>query len=98
MQQPARLRTACLVAMCAPVIAWAAPATAGPAAAGATTVVDQLGAQGMTSTDRPRIGVALDVGVPDGATASLVYRPLRALRVEAGLSHNLISLGGRGSV
>jgi len=37
--------------------------------------------------------VSADVGVPDGATMSVVYRPIRALRIHAGLSHNLISLG-----
>jgi len=36
-----------------------------------------------------------DLGVPDGATVSVVYRPIRALRVHAGLSHNMISLGQR---
>ena len=44
------------------------------------------------------VGVMTDVGVPDGATASLVVRPARALRVEAGLAHNYISPGYRASV
>jgi hypothetical protein len=39
-----------------------------------------------------------DLGLPDGATASIVYRPIRALRVHAGVSHNLISLGERAGV
>ena len=36
-----------------------------------------------------------DVGVPDGASVSIVYRPIRMVRTYAGLSHNMISLGGR---
>jgi len=43
----------------------------------------------------PRIGAMVDVGAPDGASVSVVYRPLRPLRAYAGLSHNLISLGER---
>ncbi|MEP6862431.1 MAG: hypothetical protein ABJE66_17535 [Deltaproteobacteria bacterium] len=44
------------------------------------------------------IGVMTDVGVPDGGTASLVVRPLRALRLEGGMAHNVVSPGVRGSV
>jgi hypothetical protein len=44
------------------------------------------------------IGVMTDVGVPDGGTASLVYRPMRALRLEGGVAHNVVSPGVRGSV
>jgi len=36
-----------------------------------------------------------DVGAPDGANASLVYRPLGAVRLQAGMGHNMISTGGR---
>ncbi|CAN5252231.1 hypothetical protein BH11MYX1_BH11MYX1_43840 [soil metagenome] len=45
-----------------------------------------------------KVGVMTDVGVPDGATASLVLRPTRALRLEAGVAHNYISPGYRASV
>jgi hypothetical protein len=44
------------------------------------------------------IGVMTDVGVPDGGTASLVIRPIRALRVEAGVAHNVVSPGVRGNL
>ncbi|MEO8548856.1 MAG: hypothetical protein ABI678_02745 [Kofleriaceae bacterium] len=44
------------------------------------------------------VGIMTDVGVPDGGTASLVVRPIRALRVEAGVAHNVVSPGVRGSV
>jgi hypothetical protein len=43
----------------------------------------------------PRFGVMADVGLPDGATASIVVRPIRSIRAHAGLSHNGISLGER---
>lgn len=46
----------------------------------------------------PSIGVSLDAGVPDGGTASLVYRPVSMLRVAAGVGHNTISPGVRGSL
>jgi len=71
-----------------PIVAWAAPAVASPDA--------QDDAASVTARSSPRspwIGASADVGVPDGATMSVVYRPIRALRVHAGLSHNLISLG-----
>jgi len=43
----------------------------------------------------PRFGAMTDVGLPDGVTAAIVVRPIRAIRAHAGLSHNLISLGER---
>jgi hypothetical protein len=45
-----------------------------------------------------RFGVMADVGVPDGANASIVVRPIRMLRVHAGGGHNYISAGIRGGV
>lgn len=68
------------------VLGSAASAAAEPASVAAT---------GKGSSDVPWIGAMADVGLPDGATASIVVRPIRALRVHAGVSHNLISLGGR---
>jgi len=41
------------------------------------------------------MGVMLDAGVPDGLTASFVYRPLRLVNVHAGLGTNLIGVGVR---
>ena len=46
----------------------------------------------------PSFGVTADVGVPDGANAALVYRPIRALRVHAGVGHNYVSRGVRGGI
>jgi hypothetical protein len=45
-----------------------------------------------------RFGAMADLGLPDGATVSIVYRPIRAIRLHAGLSHNLISLGQRAGI
>jgi hypothetical protein len=43
----------------------------------------------------PHLGLMAGIGVPDGATAALAWRPVRALRVEAGVAHNYISPGLR---
>lgn len=68
-------------------VGWATAAAASPEelSVGATP----------TSVVRPRFGVMTDVGLPDGMTAAFVVRPIRALRAHAGVSHNMISLGGR---
>ncbi len=46
----------------------------------------------------PRIGVMTDVGVPDGATLSLVFRPVAPVRVSVGASHNLVGPGVRAGI
>jgi hypothetical protein len=46
----------------------------------------------------PLLGIMTDAGLPDGLAASLVYRPLRWLRVSGGGTYNLISSGVRGGV
>jgi hypothetical protein len=43
----------------------------------------------------PAVGVMADVGLPDGAGASLVYRPAKWLRVTGGGTYNMISSGLR---
>lgn len=43
----------------------------------------------------PSLGVMVDGGLPDGAMASVVYRPINAIRVHAGAGHNAISTGVR---
>lgn len=45
-----------------------------------------------------RLAVAAGVGVPDGATASLVVAPLEILRLGAGVGHNGISTGVQGQL
>jgi hypothetical protein len=79
-----RARLGALVAL--PVIVWAAPAAGSPKTSLSTA---------SSAPVSPRIGAMADVGLPDGATASIVYRPIRALRAHVGVSHNMISLGER---
>lgn len=43
----------------------------------------------------PQFGVMADAGLPDGANASLVFRPLRFLRVHGGGGYNMVSAGVR---
>ena len=78
-----RARLGALVAL--PVAMWVAPAAASP-----ETSVEKAAA-----ARSPWIGAGADVGLPDGATASIVVRPIRAIRAHAGVSHNGISLGER---
>lgn len=84
-----------------PLLAWAAPAAAQPSSepVGAQPAAPQVDAlveaQPAPARVTPRIGAMMDVGAPDGASISIVYRPVRALRAFAGLSHNMISLGQR---
>jgi hypothetical protein len=78
----------------------ATPAPAVPPAAPSAPSVamaDTLGTTRTATPERvtPRIGAMADVGVPDGASVSIVYRPIRVVRAYAGLSHNAISLGER---
>ena len=46
----------------------------------------------------PRFGVMADVGVPDGANASIVYRPVAPLRFSGGIGSNYVSRGVRAGV
>jgi hypothetical protein len=49
--------------------------------------------------DRPPIlGLTLDGGFPDGLALSALYRPVRPLRLDAGLTYNMIGFGLRGGV
>jgi len=44
----------------------------------------------------PILGVSLDGGFPDGFALSLLVRPLRPLRLDVGVTYNLIGFGIRG--
>src|SRR5688572_24112483 len=44
------------------------------------------------------LGVTVDAGVPDGASAAVVVRPVSRLRLHAGATHNAISTGMRGGI
>lgn len=48
--------------------------------------------------DKLGLGVMLDVGAPDGVGISAVVRPVRWLRINAGLTTNTLSLGVRGGI
>jgi len=50
------------------------------------------------SERRPILGVQLDVGVPEGAAASLAVRPWHWLRFHGGMMYNTVSLGVEGGV
>ncbi|HEX7622014.1 MAG TPA: hypothetical protein VF400_00475, partial [Anaeromyxobacteraceae bacterium] len=45
-----------------------------------------------------KFGLQLDGGVPDGAAASLLYRPLKFVRLGGGLLYNYAGYGVRGGV
>lgn len=102
MNQAARLRRIALVAIAAaPVLVQASSAAADPSenvAQAADLAASATSDSSITSTARPRIGAGLDVGLPDGATVSIVYRPIRSIRAHVGLSHNAISLGQRAGI
>jgi hypothetical protein len=46
----------------------------------------------------PRVGLMLDVGIPDGAIGSLVVRPWKWVRAYAGGGSNSVSAGWRGGL
>lgn len=46
----------------------------------------------------PRFGLSADAGVPDGAAASLVVRPVSRLRLHAAITHNAVSRGERAGI
>ena len=58
-------------------------------------VAGALAAGATTASADPLFGVATDVGIPDGAMASLVVRPRSYVRVHVGAGHNAISPGFR---
>jgi hypothetical protein len=75
---------------------WAVLAlSAATAATAATAVADD--AIGRTASPAAsgarRFGIQAEAGVPDGATASLVIRPIRALRVHVGAAYNGVTVG-----
>lgn len=75
----------------------ASPAGAPPSA---STPPSATGPRSMSAAeDRPPLlGLMLDGGFPDGLALSALLRPIRPLRVDAGLTYNLIGFGLRGGV
>jgi hypothetical protein len=45
-----------------------------------------------------KLGLIAGVGLPDGGTLGLAWRPVRPLRLEASFAHNYVSPGYRGGV
>jgi hypothetical protein len=80
----------------ASVAALAAIAMAGAARTAAAD--DHVAAAAAPASDLLRLGVMGDVGVPDGATASVVVRPVRLVRLNAGVGTNAVTTGVRGGV
>ncbi|HEY0476548.1 MAG TPA: hypothetical protein VGD37_03440 [Kofleriaceae bacterium] len=75
-----------------------AAGAAAPHGAAAPDALIAMRTAGAVSSGSRRFGAMADLGLPDGATVSIVYRPIRAIRLHAGLSHNLISLGQRAGI
>ena len=82
MTNPARLAIAAAVTACLAGTAAASPDPDAPA------VIQR-------APRTPRIGIMADAGVPDGATLSLVVRPVSFLRLNLGGGYNGISPGVR---
>ncbi len=80
-------RHASLVAAAA--LLWGLPARA--------QVTESLSSAAAVVTPKPLplLGVMMDAGLPDGANASLVFRPLSWLRAHGGGGYNMISKGIR---
>jgi hypothetical protein len=51
-----------------------------------------------TAAAEPMLGVTVDAGVPDGAGASFVIRPVSRVRLHGGVTHNAVSAGARGGI
>ena len=69
----------------------------GTAAAGPIATTASVSSAAHTS-EGPTLGVMADVGLPDGATASVVVRPVRPLRLELGAAHDGVGPGVRAGV
>jgi len=78
----------------APLAAAAAVLWALPARAQVTESLSSAAAV-VTPKRPPLLGVMVDAGVPDGANASLVFRPLSWLRAHGGGGTNMIGKGVR---
>jgi hypothetical protein len=79
-----------------PVLAFLPVFAAAPARADVSATV--TGVPVLTPKALPRFGVMADAGLPDGANASLVFRPSSWLRAHAGGGSNMISKGVRAGV
>jgi hypothetical protein len=71
-----------------------APAASTAAAAPAPTPVSVP----APSEEPTHWGILLDGGIPDGAGASAIFRPMNWLRLSAGATYNFVAFGVRGGV
>jgi hypothetical protein len=76
--------------LCSPLSALAASAD--------ETTISASSAREAASRPPSKLGLMVDAGLPDGANASLVFRPLSWLRAHAGGGYNMISPGVRAGV
>jgi hypothetical protein len=74
----------------------AVPPDQAPAPAAAAT--DPAPAAEVPAAPFPKFGFQLEAGVPVGATADLVYRPLPWLRLQAGPAWNYLAFGVQGGI
>jgi hypothetical protein len=81
------LTTFCLLAL-------ASPALASPPAPGFD--LDAYDLQELPAPKPKQFGFALQTGLPDGFTASGVYRPFPWLRTQLGAGYNMVGLGLQG--
>src|SRR5690349_18831998 len=78
-----------LVAAAAAAVLWGSPARA------QLTESLSSAAAVVTPKRQPLLGVMMDAGLPDGANAALVFRPVSWLRAHGGGGYNMISKGVR---
>jgi hypothetical protein len=57
--------------------------------------IQQAPLEERVSKPLPVLGLAVDGGIPDGATVSAMYRPFSWVRGEVGMGYNMISKGAR---
>jgi hypothetical protein len=74
------------------------PAPASPARTVPPETVSSTSAAASGEDRPPILGLTLDGGFPDGLALSALYRPVRPLRLDAGLTYNMIGFGLRGGV
>ncbi len=78
------------------VVAVAALAT--NARADSTQLVATAAPAPSSGSTSGKLGVIAGLGLPDGGTLGLAWRPVRPLRLEASFAHNYVSPGYRGGV
>lgn len=95
-----RRKTAALSRLSATLTAMLALGVGVEARAQDSTSLDPSSAEPQAEApgDKLGLGVMLDVGAPDGVGISAVVRPVRWLRINAGLTTNTLSLGVRGGI